>query len=132
MRARGSDRVATTTLLCVASLSLMNAGASMPLADGQEGDPVRRVRQAVPGTYLVALRRDDNPDAVAGESALVLHGRVRHIYRATRGFAIRLPHAAARVLAHDPRAASAEEGRLEHAARVQRRHRSSARGGLDR
>ena len=59
-------------------------------------------RQPVRGTYLVALRRDDDPEAVGQEAALLYRGRVRHVYRAARGFAIRLPDAAAQVLAAIP------------------------------
>jgi subtilisin family serine protease len=129
MRTRGIDGAARAALFSVASLSLVTISLSTSLVDGQSADPVRRVRQPVAGTYLVALLRDDDPHSVASETARKFRGRVRRIYRATRGFAIRLPHAAAQVLARDARVAFVEEDGIVAAATVQRRPPS---WGLDR
>lgn len=119
----------TGALVCLAVLGLFAPAASTTTALGQDADPVRRVRRPVRGTYLVVLRANDDPLAVSSEAASLFRGRVRHVYRATRGFAIRVPRAAARVLARDPRVAFVEEDGMVSTATVQA---SPPSWGLDR
>jgi subtilisin family serine protease len=129
MRARDMHVARTAVLFWIASLELFAPAASTTVALGQDADPVRRVRRPVPGSYLVVLRRDDDPEAVGREAATLFRGRLRHVYRTPRGFAIRLSDAAARVVARDPRVAFVEEDGIVTAATLQR---SPPSWGLDR
>jgi subtilisin family serine protease len=119
----------TAVLFWIASLELFAPAASTTVALGQDADPVRRVRRPVRGTYVVVLRGKDDPLAVGSETASLFRGRVRYVYRATRGFAIQLPRAAAQALTRDPRVAFVEEDGIVYPAAVQK---SPPSWGLDR
>ena len=71
---------------------------------------VIRAQQPAPGRYIVLLAGSDDPEAVGRETETLFGGRLEHIYQhALRGFAIRLPAAAAARLANDPRVQLVEE-----------------------
>lgn len=71
---------------------------------------VRRVRNAIPGHFIVVLKDNADATAVGVETAVLGRGRVRHVYRsAVRGFSAELTPRAAEELAKDPRVAFVEE-----------------------
>ena len=89
--------------VCTASI------AAAAFAQNAQRDIVRAA-QPVRGQYIVLLDGNDDPQAVGLETATLFGGRLDHVYeRAVRGFAIRLPEAAAAQLANDPRVRLVEE-----------------------
>ena len=99
-------------------------------AHAQPRGEIRRVKKPIPNRYLVVLRGQDDAEAVGLEAAVTHGGRLRHIYRrAVRGFSIRLPEAAARALARDPRVLFVEEDGEVTASRATQ---SAPIWGLDR
>ncbi len=99
---------------------------------------VRRPQGArtIPGSYIVVLREDApgaaasrRPSEVASAMAAVHGGSVTFVYEhALRGFAARLPAAAARALARDPRVLYVEQDAEVWASATQ----TGATWGLDR
>jgi len=88
-------------------------------------------RRAVPGQYLVVLRRDVSDARAVARDVAAQHGAsVRHVYTAAfRGFALsHLPDAAAAALRANPRVASVTQDEIVHAVDEQ----SDATWGLDR
>ena len=91
---------------------------------------IRTARRPIPDQYIVVLASDDDPEAVAGETASNFQGRIRHVYRSRlRGFAARLTRAAAAALARDPRVLYVEEDGVVTANET---IQASAPWGLDR
>jgi len=71
---------------------------------------IRTSRRPIPDQYIVVLANDDDPDAVAAQTASIFRGTVKHVYRsALRGFAVRLNRNAAIAVANDPRVLYVEE-----------------------
>ena len=96
-------RIFSVAVVCAAALSV-----TLPAQQGASA--VRRAARPVPSQYIVVLRAAEDPVAVAAETSNRFGGRVRHLYRAAlRGFAVRLPAAAAEALARDPRVRFVEE-----------------------
>ena len=109
----------------VCLLVLIVAEAASAQGQGQ----IRAVARPVAGRYIVVLRSNDDPEAVANQSAANYRGRLRHVYRAAlKGFSIQLPEPAARALANDPRFAYVEQDGVVSVSQLQ----SSATWGLDR
>jgi hypothetical protein len=101
---------------------MMCAAASTPLSvqvQGRGQGKLRRTQTAIPNQYVVVLR-DDIPgadvDAVADELTRAHGGSLVFTYKhALRGFAVRLPEAAALALSRDPRVAYVAEDGEVHA-----------------
>lgn len=71
---------------------------------------IRTSRRPIPDQYIVVLANDDDPDAVAAQTASIFRGTINHVYRsAVRGFAVRLNRNAAIAVANDPRVLYVEE-----------------------
>ncbi|HEY3221565.1 MAG TPA: S8 family serine peptidase [Gemmatimonadales bacterium] len=88
-------------------------------------------RRAVPGQYVVVLRRDVSDARALARDVAAQHGAlVRHVYRAAfNGFALsHLPDAAVAALRANPRVASVTPDEIVHALDEQ----SDATWGLDR
>src|SRR4051794_21119954 len=99
---------------------------------GQSRDVVRRNHRPVHGRYLVAVRSNDDPEALALTIQGLGRGRVRHVYRhAFRGFAIEMSEATARTMAADPGVRYVEEDGLVEASSVESLD-ASGPWGLDR
>ena len=96
-------------LVFIVAFSSSSALAQPPAgAPGQ--NRVRRSPKALPGHYVVVLAPDQDGEAVGREAEQLFSGRLKHVYdRALKGFAIRLPAAAAEKLAEDPRVLLVEE-----------------------
>ena len=103
------------TMKQFSALVVVVASVWLVLADTGHGQTrqdkgVRRASRPVPNQYIVVLQDNEDADAVSRETEAVLIGRVKHLYRrALKGFAIRLPAAAAEKLARDPRVQYVEE-----------------------
>jgi len=92
----------------------------LPLAQGAPDDPIRRARRPVRGQYMVVVRSNADPEALAVEAVATYGGRLRHVYRnSVRGFTARMSDTAARNLARDPRVALVEEDGIVTAAALQ-------------
>jgi hypothetical protein len=120
-------------LLMLAGICLSAFGVPVHAQRPESSDGskrIRRVSRPLPDRYIVVLRSNEDPEAVGLETAILGRGRLRHVFRhAARGFAIRLPEAAALALANDPRVEFVEEDALVQAtASLQ----SGATWGLDR
>jgi subtilisin family serine protease len=115
-------------LICLQVLVCTALAVSSAFAQSAQRG-IARVRQAVPGEYIVLLAGSDDPRAVGLETATLYGGRLDHVYEhAVHGFAIRLPAVAAARLANDPRVLLVEENGVVRASDVQ----SSPPWGLDR
>lgn len=90
---------------------------------------IRRVRDRIPGHFIVILRGNADAKAMSAETAVLGRGRVRRIYSsALHGFAAELTAAEADALARDPRVAYVEEDGVASIDGVQ----SEPPWGLDR
>ena len=109
-RASSIHGSSSLVLTSVFVLSLLAVGDSSMAQGRGQNDIIRRSRRPVAGRYLVAVRSNDDPDAIAGAAQKQARGRVRHVYRhAFRGFTIETSEATARALAADPGVAYVEE-----------------------
>jgi len=109
-RASSIHHSSSLVLASVFVLSLLGVGDSSMAQGRSRNDIIRRSRRPVAGRYLVAVRSNDDPDAIAGAAQRQARGRVRHVYRhAFRGFTIETSEATARALAADPGVAYVEE-----------------------
>src|SRR5215211_6971324 len=109
-RASSIHHSSSLVLASVFVLSLLGVGDSSMAQGRNRNDIIRRSRRPVAGRYLVAVRSNDDPDAIAGAAQRQARGRVRHVYRhAFRGFTIETSEATARALAADPGVAYVEE-----------------------
>jgi subtilisin family serine protease len=115
--------------LFVTIVALLVSVAAGAAATAQPAGAIRRVARPIANRYIVVLRGQEDSEAVGLQAAAIHRGRLRHVYRrAVRGFSIRLPEAAARALARDPRVLYVEEDGQVMATSVQ----SAAGWGLDR
>lgn len=112
------------------------ADEAAPSPDVAQVTSFLRAARPVPGEYIVVLRDDPaalgasgGVEALSAELAAAHRGEVVHTYRAAlRGFATRMPEAAARALSRDPRVAYVEENGEVSASATQ----TGATWGLDR
>ena len=115
----------------VVALLLAAAGDAAIHAQSLHEAPslVRVAATPISDHYIVALRGDDDPEAVGLEAAGMFVGQLRHVYRsALRGFSVRLPKAAAEALARDPRILYVQQDGIVRVAATE----SDAPWGLDR
>ena len=111
MTRRANSIHASRSLVATSAVVLSILATSPSSGQGRhQGDGIRRSHRPVAGRYLVAVRDNDDPDAIAGAAQRQARGRVRHVYRhAFRGFTIETSETTARALASDPGVAYVEE-----------------------
>jgi subtilisin family serine protease len=122
-------------LACWSLVLLFGAGLAGPAAQAAPSaslvDPVVRVQEPIPGSYLVLLRNTPASllPEVAASLAQAFGGTLGHLYtHAVIGFSIRLPDEAARALALHPLAAVVQEDGVVRATTTQ----ANPPWGLDR
>jgi subtilisin family serine protease len=111
----------------VGGICLLILGTAL---SAQQDSAIRDVPRTLPGQYIVVLRGPDDPLAVGLETASLMRGQLRRVYRhSIRGFAIELSEPAVRTLENDPRVAYIEQDQVVVAASSRQ---SGTTWGLDR
>jgi aqualysin 1 len=132
IRTRHRPQFAPSLPLAAAAIVLAVCVLPSYAQGGRQVDGIRRSHRPVPGRYIVAVRENDEPGALARSVEQLSRGRVRQVYRhGFRGFTVETSEANARSLVADPGVAYVEQDAVIEAIGLQSLEEHDS-WGLDR